>query len=58
MSIGDQARYPMVSRQSLSGLIRRMKRDGHVTVAASGQGRRSRLVAIELAKYSDNGTSS
>lgn len=58
MSIGDQARYLMVSRHCLSGLIRRMKRDGYVTVAASGQGRRSRLVAIELAKYSDIGTSS
>ena len=34
MSIGDLARYLMVSRQNLSGLIGRMERDGHVVVAA------------------------
>ena len=39
MSIGDLARYLMVSRQNLSGLISRMERD-HVSVAASGQDRR------------------
>lgn len=46
MSIGDLARYLMVSRQNLSGLIGRMERDGHVTVAASGQDRRSRVVTM------------
>ena len=46
MSIGDLARYLMVSRQNLSGLISRMERDGHVTVAASGQDRRSRVVTM------------
>jgi DNA-binding MarR family transcriptional regulator len=30
MNIGDLARYLMVSRQNLSGLIGRMERDGHV----------------------------
>lgn len=46
MSIGDLARYLMVSRQNLSGLISRMERDGHVSVAASGQDRRSRVVTM------------
>jgi len=46
ISIGDLARYLMVSRQNLSGLISRMERDGHVAVAASGQDRRSRVVTM------------
>ena len=33
MSIGDLAKYLMVSRQNLSGLISRMQRDGHVDIA-------------------------
>jgi len=31
MNMGDLARYLMVSRQNLSGLITRMERDGHVS---------------------------
>ncbi|RZL91155.1 MAG: MarR family transcriptional regulator [Variovorax sp.] len=46
MSIGDLARYLMVSRQNLSGLVSRMERDGHLAVAASGQDRRSRVVTM------------
>jgi DNA-binding MarR family transcriptional regulator len=46
MSIGELARYLMVSRQNLSGLIGRMERDGHVAVAPSGQDRRSRVVTM------------
>ena len=46
MSIGELARYLMVSRQNLSGLISRMERDGHVAVAPSGQDRRSRVVTM------------
>jgi DNA-binding MarR family transcriptional regulator len=46
MNIGDLARYLMVSRQNLSGLVSRMERDGHVAVAASGQDRRSRVVTM------------
>jgi DNA-binding MarR family transcriptional regulator len=46
ISIGDLARYLMVSRQNLSGLISRMERDGRVAVAPSGQDRRSRVVTI------------
>ena len=46
MSIGDLAKYLMVSRQNLSGLIGRMERDGHVAVAPDGQDRRSRVVTM------------
>ena len=46
LSIGDLARYLMVSRQNLSGLISRMERDGHVAVAPDGRDRRSRLVTM------------
>ena len=46
MSIGALARYLMVSRQNLSGLISRMERDGHVRSAPDGRDRRSRLVAM------------
>jgi hypothetical protein len=46
ISIGDLARYLMVSRQNLSGVIGRMERDGHVAVAPDGQDRRSRLVTM------------
>ena len=46
MSIGELAKYLMVSRQNLSGLIGRMERDGHVTVAPDGQDRRSRVVTM------------
>ncbi|MBS0318648.1 MAG: MarR family transcriptional regulator [Proteobacteria bacterium] len=46
MSIGDLAKYLMVSRQNLSGLISRMERDGHVAVAPDDQDRRSRVVTM------------
>ncbi|MGC7411484.1 MarR family winged helix-turn-helix transcriptional regulator [Pandoraea pneumonica] len=46
MSVGDLARYLMVSRQNLSGLISRMERDGHVASAPDGRDRRSRLVTM------------
>ena len=46
MSVGDLARYLMVSRQNLSGLIGRMERDGHVAVMPDGRDRRSRLVTM------------
>ncbi len=44
MSVGDLARYLMVSRQNLSGVISRMERDGHLQSAPDGRDRRSRLV--------------
>ena len=46
MSIGELARYLMVSRQNLSGLIGRMERDGHVEIKPDGRDRRSRLVTM------------
>lgn len=46
MSVGDLARYLMVSRQNLSGLISRMERDGHIASAPDGRDRRSRLVTM------------
>lgn len=46
MSIGDLARYLMVTRQNLSGLIGRMERDGHLAITPDGQDRRSRVVTM------------
>lgn len=46
MSIGDLAKYLMVSRQNLAGLIGRMERDGHVSIAPDPQDRRSRVVTM------------
>lgn len=46
MSVGDLARYLMVSRQNLSGLISRMERDGHVCSAPDGRDRRSRRITM------------
>jgi DNA-binding MarR family transcriptional regulator len=46
MSIGELARYLMVSRQNLSGLIGRMARDGHVRIDPHGSDRRSRVVTM------------
>jgi DNA-binding MarR family transcriptional regulator len=46
MSVGDLARYLMVSRQNLSGVISRMERDGHLGLAQDGRDRRSRLVTM------------
>jgi DNA-binding MarR family transcriptional regulator len=46
MSMGDLARYLMVSRQNLAGLISRMERDGHIGTQADEKDRRSQLVKI------------
>jgi DNA-binding MarR family transcriptional regulator len=46
MSVGDMARYLMVSRQNLSGLISRMERDGHIISTPDGRDRRSRLITM------------
>jgi len=46
MSVGDLARYLMVSGQNLSGVIGRMQRDGHVDLVADPRDRRSRLVSM------------
>jgi len=46
MSVGDLARYLMVSRQNLSGLVGRMERDGHLQAAPDGRDRRSRRISM------------
>jgi len=46
MGVGELARYLMVSRQNLSGLITRMTRDGHIEISTDGRDRRSRLVVM------------
>jgi DNA-binding MarR family transcriptional regulator len=46
MSVGDLARYLMVSRQNLSGLISRMERDGHIAIATDDRDRRARLITM------------
>lgn len=46
MSVGDLARYLMVSRQNLSGVISRMERDGVLVVEPDEQDRRSRMVRM------------
>jgi len=46
MSVGDLARYLMVSRQNLTGLISRMERDGRVAVVPDTRDRRSRIVKM------------
>ena len=46
MNIGDLAKYLMVSRQNLAGLVGRMERDGHVAIMQDERDRRSRLVTM------------
>jgi DNA-binding MarR family transcriptional regulator len=46
MTVGDLARYLMVSRQNLSGLISRMERAGYLAIKADGHDRRSRIVTM------------
>jgi DNA-binding MarR family transcriptional regulator len=46
MSVGDLAKYLMVSRQNLSGLLGRMERDGHIELLADTQDRRSKRVTM------------
>ncbi len=46
MGINELARYLMVSRQNLSGVVARMERAGHVQLEPDPQDRRSRLVQL------------
>lgn len=46
MSVGDLARYLMVSRQNLAAVVSRMEQAGHVISAPDGNDRRSRLVRM------------
>jgi DNA-binding MarR family transcriptional regulator len=46
ISIGELAKYLMVSRQNLAGVIDRMERDGHISIVADSRDRRSRIVTM------------
>lgn len=46
MGIGELAKYLMVSRQNLAGLVSRMERDGHLSIASDTRDRRSRIVTM------------
>ena len=46
LGVGELARYLMVSRQNLSGLLGRMERDGHLRIGPGGRDRRSRVVTM------------
>lgn len=46
MGVGELARYLMVSRQNLSGLLNRMERDGHIQINPDLRDRRSRLICM------------
>jgi DNA-binding MarR family transcriptional regulator len=49
MSIGELARYLLVSRQNLAGLITRMVRNGHIEVQTDACNRRTKLVSLTAA---------
>ncbi|MEZ5652524.1 MAG: MarR family transcriptional regulator [Burkholderiaceae bacterium] len=46
MAVGELARYLMVSRQNVTGVIQRLARDGHIQVRADGRDRRARRVSL------------
>jgi len=46
ISVNDLARYLMVSRQNLAGVIGRLERDGHICVEPDQNDRRSRLIKL------------
>lgn len=46
MNIAELARYLMLSRQNLAGVVGRLERDGHLVSAPDPDDRRSRLVTI------------
>jgi DNA-binding MarR family transcriptional regulator len=49
MSVGDLARYLMVSRQNLSGVLGRMEKQGYLQIQPSGADKRSRLITTSAA---------
>lgn len=49
LSVGDLARYLMVTRQNLAGVLKRMEREGQLTSTPDGRDRRSRLVKLTAA---------
>jgi DNA-binding MarR family transcriptional regulator len=57
MAVGDLARYPMVSRQSLSGVIRRLEHDGlveNLPDPSDGRGRLLRITDLGHTRWYDH----
>jgi DNA-binding MarR family transcriptional regulator len=46
MGVNELARYLMVSRQNLAGVLGRMERDGHICLETDEKDRRSRLIKM------------
>lgn len=46
MGVNELARYLMVSRQNLAGVIGRMERDGHICMETDAKDRRARLIKM------------
>lgn len=46
LSVNELARYLMVSRQNLAGVMGRMERDGHICMQTDVKDRRSRLIKM------------
>lgn len=46
MGVNELARYLMVSRQNLAGVIGRMERDGHIRMETDAKDRRARLIKM------------
>ena len=46
MGVNELARYLMVSRQNLAGVMGRMERDGHIRMETDEQDRRARLIKM------------
>ena len=51
MNMGELARYLMVSRQNLSGVLGRMERDGRIEIVPDTRDRRSRLIRVTSAGW-------
>lgn len=46
LNVGDLAKYLMVSRQNLSGVLTRMMEAGHVQMATDAANRRAKLITL------------
>lgn len=46
MNVGDLAKYLMVSRQNLSGVLTRMMQAGHLQMATDSSNRRAKLITL------------
>ncbi len=48
LNVGDLAKYLMVSRQNLAGLLTRMMDAGHVQMATDASNRRAKLITLTV----------